>query len=254
MLLRAASHAWRVPATGLAFAIFGLGGFLLAVTLFPVVAFFTRDRETRKRRTRAIIRRCFQGFVLLMLYLGVIRVAILDRAALAACRGKIIISNHPTLIDVVLLVSIIPNAQCVVKHQLWRNPFLGGVIRAAGYIRNDLEPELLIAACDEALKDGDNLVIFPEGTRSVPGRKLRFQRGFANIALLTDADLQLVKISCRPIMLTKGTPWYRVPVSPGRYRISLEDQVAPGPFLRYGSRALAARKLVSFLESRYVDQ
>ncbi len=254
MLLRTISYAWRVPATGFAFAVFGLGGLLLAATIFPLITLVTPDPEIRKRRTRTVIRGCFQFFVLLMRCLGVIRVARLDRVALARCRGKIVISNHPTLIDVVLLVSIIPNAQCVVKHQLWRNLFLGGVMRAAGYIRNDLEPDLFIAACDRAVKSGDNLVIFPEGTRSIPGRKLRFQRGFANIALLTDADLQLVRISCHPIMLNKGTPWYRVPEQPGRYQISLGEQVAPGPFLRSGSRALAARKLVSFLESCYADQ
>jgi len=73
-----------------------------------------------------------------------------------------------------VLIAHIPNAVCVVKAKLWSNPFFGGVVRAAGYIRND-EPETLMRDCAACLAAGLPLIIFPEGTRTVPGERLHFR-------------------------------------------------------------------------------
>jgi 1-acyl-sn-glycerol-3-phosphate acyltransferase len=148
-------------------------------------------------------------------------------------------------------MSLVPNAQCVVKHQLWRNWFLGPIVRAAGYIRNDLEPDAFIERCRHTLGVGNNLIIFPEGTRSVPGQSPRIRRGFANIALLVPADLQIVRISCDPITLSKGSPWYDIPERRAWFRVMIDDFVATADFMRYGSRALGARRLASYLETRF---
>jgi 1-acyl-sn-glycerol-3-phosphate acyltransferase len=170
---------------------------------------------------------------------------------LAACRGSLIVANHPTLLDIVLIMSLVSNAQCVVKHQLWRNPFLGPIVRTAGYIRNDGEAEHFIGACRGALAAGGNLIIFPEGTRSVPGQRLRFQRGFAHIATLTGASLQLVAITCEPVTLIKGQPWYVIPDHLPTFRVEIDQRLETASFLAGRARSLGARKLVSHLESYY---
>ena len=251
MLGRTLSYAWRVPATGFSFGVLGLGGLLLAATVFPLIALFCRDEATRARRTQAVIRASFQAYILMLQGIGVIRLTVKGADRLALCRSVLIIANHPTLLDVVLLMSLVPNAQCVVKHQLWRNRFVGPVVRAAGYLRNDLDPQLLIERCRETLRAGNNLIIFPEGTRSVPGQAPRLQRGFANIALLVPADLQIVRIGCNPVTLTKGLPWYDVPERRACFSVSFEDRVASADFLSYGSRALGARRLTTYLETRF---
>ncbi len=251
MLGRTLSYAWRIPATGFSFAVLGLGGLFLAATAFPAIALLCRDEAVRARRTQAVIRASFRAYILMLQGLGVIRVEVKGAAELAACRDALIVANHPTLLDVVLLMSLVPNAQCIVKHQLWRNRFLGPVVRAAGYLRNDLDPQLLIERCRETLRAGNNLIIFPEGTRTVPGQAPRLQRGFANIALLVPADLQLVRIGCNPVTLTKGLPWYDVPERPASFCVSFEDRVATAEFLGYGSRALGARRLTTYLETRF---
>jgi 1-acyl-sn-glycerol-3-phosphate acyltransferase len=249
VLLRWPSYLWRVPATGFAFAVLGLGGLLLAMTVFPMLRATAPDATTSRRRTQVAIQLSFRLYLVMLRWLGVIRLEVTGRAQIESCRGLLVIANHPTLLDVVLLMSLVPNAQCVVKHQLWRNRFLGPVVRAAGYIRNDIDPEEFIAACATSLAEGSNLIIFPEGTRSVPGRKPRFQRGFANIALLVPADMQLVRVDCEPITLTKGAPWYRVPARRACFRVSAEQRVAVAPFLECGSRALGARRLTGYLEA-----
>ena len=80
--------------------------------------------------------------------------------------GLLVLANHPTLIDVVCLISLLPNADCVVKRAVARNPFMRGPVRAAGYISND-DGAGLVDDCVAAVHAGGTLVIFPEGTRSV---------------------------------------------------------------------------------------
>ena len=87
-----------------------------------------------------------------------------------------------------------------------------------------------------------------------PGRPLRLQRGFANIALLVPADLQIACISCKPLTLTKGLPWYDIPERPAAFRVVFEDRVETAPFLRGASRALAARRLAAHLETRLASR
>jgi 1-acyl-sn-glycerol-3-phosphate acyltransferase len=245
------SYAWRVPATGFAFCVLGVGGLVIALTVFPVIAVSSQDFRVRERRGQAVIRVSFRAFVLMLQALGIIRLAVIGRERLAQCRGSLVIANHPTLLDVVLLISLVPNAQCVVKHQLLRNRFLGPIVRAAGYIRNDLEANAFIERCRQTLRAGNNLIIFPEGTRTVPGRPTRLRRGFANIALLVPADLQIVRISCDPITLLKGSTWYDIPERRASFRVMIDEVVATADFMRYGSRALGARKLATYLETRF---
>jgi 1-acyl-sn-glycerol-3-phosphate acyltransferase len=254
MLPKHADQLWRVAMTGLAFAGLGLGGIVLALAIIPLVTSLQRDPAARETRAQTIIQASFQLYVFLLRFLRVIAVNVEGAERIAACRGNLIVANHPTLLDVVLLVSLLPKAQCVVKHQLWRNLFLGPIVRTAGYIRNDLEPEAFIERCRATLTAGNNLIIFPEGTRSTPGEPLHFQRSFAHVATLTGFDLQPIVITCDPITLVKGQPWYAVPARLPHFRIAAANLVEMRPFLDTGPRAKSARRLVAHLETYYHGQ
>jgi len=93
-----------------------------------------------------------------------------------------IVANHPSLIDVVFLIGLMRQTNCVVKQSLFQNPFTRGPVRDAGYISNDGSADMLDAAAD-ALREGQTLIIFPEGTRTTPGAAPAFHRGGAAIAL-----------------------------------------------------------------------
>jgi 1-acyl-sn-glycerol-3-phosphate acyltransferase len=252
-VLKRAFYLWRLVWTAFAFAVLGVGGFVLAVTVIPMVSLFVHDHRIRNRRAQLIIRKSFRIYIAMLRMLGVLKLEVLGGEKLSACRGKLIIANHPTLIDIVLLMAILPDAACVVKSDLFRNPLLRPLVKSAGYIRNDYAPETLIERCRETLATGSNLIIFPEGTRSVPGRPLHFQRGFAHIATLTGVNLQPVTITCEPITLVKGEPYYKIPDSPPRFRIEVADEIDTKRFLGFSSesRARGARKLVSYLESDF---
>lgn len=80
-------------------------------------------------------------------------------------RPLVVVANHPSLLDAVILVSQLPNAVCIMKAGLMRNLLLGAGARMARYIVNDA-PLPMIRSAIEELRDGGCLVIFPEGTRT----------------------------------------------------------------------------------------
>lgn len=124
--------------------------------------------------------------------------------------GQLVIANHPTLIDIVFLISMIPNATCIVKAGLYRNVFTRGPVQWAGYVPNNSTDQML-ADCAKELDGGASLVVFPEGSRSVAHRPLHFKRGAANIWLRTRCDIVLVTIVSDPPTLAKHEKWYQIP-------------------------------------------
>jgi 1-acyl-sn-glycerol-3-phosphate acyltransferase len=242
---------WRMLATGFSFAVFFGGGALAAATLFPLLGCISSDPAVRHRRARSAIHRLFQGYLHLLKLLRVLELDITGSTVLTHVEGRVIVANHPTLLDVVLLMALIPRVQCIVKHQLWTSRYLGGVMRHAGYIRNDLGADELLFACKDAMQDGCNLIVFPEGTRTQPNQPVHFQRGFANIALLTGADIQTVAIKCNPLFLTKSDKWWRIPAHRPRFSVTTGDLLDIGKISEGLSRPLAARAVVRRLEAYY---
>lgn len=248
--MRRINYIWRLFGTGIGFAFIFFGGGVLAVTVLAALSWLPGHR---RERARLVIHRMFRVYVAALRLLGLIKLQTAGLEKLRNAGGRLIVANHPSLLDVVLLMAAIPNAQCIVKHQLWNHRFLGATMRAAGYIRNDLPAEDMIAACRTSLDRGDCLIVFPEGTRTVPGTKPRFLRGFANIALLTGAPIQPVTIGCDPPTLVKGEKWWRIPPRAPLFTLVVGDCLDKALYAKYPHRSLAARKLAQALEAHYAE-
>lgn len=245
------NYCWRLVATGGCFAVFSLGGFALWTMVFPLITVIPGNRAERIRWT---IHHSFRAFLWLMKVVGIMRMDVEGGEKLRNLRGMLVLANHPTLIDVVALLSLMPSSSCVVKHALWKNPFLGGVVRAAGYISNS-DADGLIDACAEDLISGNPLIIFPEGTRSLPEEPLRFQRGAAYIALRSRLPVLPILIDCTPSTLTKSEKWYQIPPRRFHLRIRVLDPVnlercyAPGH-----AQTVAARRLTRSFERYFTKE
>jgi 1-acyl-sn-glycerol-3-phosphate acyltransferase len=200
----------RLLITGVCFAGFSAGSGVLVFVLFPLLWMLPGGAAARQRRARWLIHKAFGLMVGVLRLGGVMTLDLSGVEFLRTGRNTLILANHPTLLDVVALLAIIPDATCVVKSALWRRPFVGGVVRAAGYICNDA-PESFIEASAHALLAGGTLVIFPEGTRSRPGTPFHFQRGAAYVALRSHPEIVPVVISCDPPTLTKEHKWFQIP-------------------------------------------
>lgn len=198
-----------------------VGWNLAAVLLYPLL-----PRATGLRIGRAMISWGYRRFWGIAAATGMMR---LDAQALDALRdepGLVIVANHPSMLDAVVLVARLPRAACIMKASLVRNPLLGPGARLARYIRNDSAYGMIRCAVDD-LQAGGQLVLFPEGTRTTQRPLNPFHPSFTLIARRAGAPVQTVFIDTDSPYLGKGWPLWRLPPLPIRFAVRLGRRFVP---------------------------
>lgn len=246
------NYYWRLFATALSFSVFGLGGVLLRILFFPFLGLISSNQTQKRVRAQACIHYSFYIFIGLMHRIGIMTYEIKGLEKLNRPR-QLIIANHPTLVDVVFLISRIPAANCIVKEKLWHNPFTKGPVINAGYISNG-DPEKMISDSVACLKAGGTMIIFPEGTRSVPGADYKFQRSAARIALQAKAIVTPVTLSCYPSTLTKAEKWYQIPDRRFHLAMKVDDDIVLDDFLAIETKTIAVRRFNRYLQDYFKKQ
>ncbi len=231
------------------FGVFGAGALIIGLAVLPLVHAIPGDRE---RRVQWIIHQTFRLWVWFATTLRLFRVQWNGVERLCAHSPCIVVANHPTLIDIVLLISRMPQADCVVKSAAWRNPFLRWIVRPAGYIPNDAGAALL-EACVSRVRGGRWLLLFPEGTRSPAHQLGAFRRGAAHAALRSGAPLLPIVIVCDPPALTRGRKWYDVPERMIQFTIDVAEPI-PVPSAASESSILDSRRLTDQLRALYEER
>ncbi len=199
-------------ALGLSYwAVFGLLFTLLSVPLNLIL-----PRKTGERVGRLMIHWAFRNFVI---YLKLSRLVDADLRALDQLKDLghpfILAPNHTSLWDVVFVIARLPFAVCVMKESILKNVFLGGGARLAGYIPNGSTTRM-IRDVSQALDEGGQLLLFPEGTRT--RREARwinpFKGGCAIIASRAKVPVIPVFIRSNSRFTEKGWPLWKRPVFP----------------------------------------
>lgn len=157
-------------------------------------------------------------------------------------RGPCIIAmKHQSTWDTLILPVVFGDPAVVLKRELLFVPFYGWYAARAGSIAVDRRGGAaalrgMVAAARHAAAAGRPVVIFPEGTRTAPGRRLPYQPGVA--ALYQALGLPLV-----PAAVNSGLYWGRRAFvkRPGRIVLEFREPIAPG---------LSRRALMSELETR----
>jgi len=152
-----------------------------------------------------------------------------DLTALDALRDEgplVIAPNHPCLLDALMVISRLPNVACIMKAALVDNVFLGAGARLAGYIRNDAQLSMIKQAVAE-LRNGSQLLLFPEGTRTTRWPINTCKGTTALIASRAKVPIQTVFIETDSAFLSKDWPLFRRPTMPITYRIRLGRRFEP---------------------------
>ncbi len=248
-MLKSLAYWVRVGGTGLSFLVFGSGALVLFFFVFPLYRILPIGKERRKKLIQYNLHIAFKFFITFMRCVGAMRVRIIGREKLRSAKGQLIIANHPSLIDVVAIMSVLRTADCIVKPGAYHHFFWGGVVRAAGFIKSD-DPHSLIDECAARIQAGNNLILFPEGTRTTPGKPRHFQRGAARIALLSSRKVQPIFIDMRPSTLTKDKKWYQVPEVPATLTVIVKDAFQVDAFLQYSDNG--PRRLTEYFEAYFL--
>ena len=167
---------------------FGIGAIILAILVFPFIRLFTLHKSDFGIIARAYVSHTFRVF---LKNLEICKTSILkveDRQAFRDIHSKVIIANHPSLLDFVYVMSLVPNSTCIVRGSLTRTP-LRGVIKQA-YITNNTDFNEVLVECKKLTDKGCNVIVFPEGTRSPRIGRNNYKKGAARIALYCGCDVQ----------------------------------------------------------------
>jgi 1-acyl-sn-glycerol-3-phosphate acyltransferase len=224
--------------------LFGLTGLLISLVILPLVALVVRNRDRRQNLARDIIRGGYRLFVWLSCKLRLVTLEVKGIEHFKPDAGLLILANHPTLIDVVILIALFSRIDCVFKEAITRNPVMRTAALAANYIPNG-ESATLLNSCAERLQSGSNLLLFPEGTRTVPGQPLAFKAGASEVALRSKATILPVVIDCRPQFLAKNEPWYFIPKRAPHFEIRILPPVKPGNFINTDTGKRQARQALN---------
>jgi 1-acyl-sn-glycerol-3-phosphate acyltransferase len=212
----------------------------------PIAWLLLKTPETPRRRHwgRKIIR---LGFGIYLWMLRALRLLHLETPGLDRfnpSHATIVAPNHPSLLDAVILLSMIPDAGCVLKAKLLQNPLFGPAARLAGYVANEPTRSMIRKTVDE-LSAGGILLMFPEGSRTTvdPVNPLKLSPFL--IAREAQVPVLTVFIESPPGFLAKDESLLRCPKLPIRIRVSLGESFPPDE----NPRALAHRITQSYQDA-----
>jgi 1-acyl-sn-glycerol-3-phosphate acyltransferase len=181
---------------------------LLAAVLYRVL-----PADLGRRVGQHAIMRGFRTYLAVMEAMGLFRCDLKALDSVREAGPMVIAPNHPSLLDIVVVSSRLPRIVCITKAALWNNIFLGGSVRLAGYIRNDA-PVNLVKQAVSSLHDGQQLLVFPEGTRTQHGAIGDLKGGFLLMARRANVPVQTVFLEYNSNFLRKGWPLFRKPPVP----------------------------------------
>jgi 1-acyl-sn-glycerol-3-phosphate acyltransferase len=164
---------------------------------YGAASLLAADREAAFQNLNCIFYRCFFAYLKLLMP----RVKISIAPEVYSVRSSVVIANHLSFLDPILLISLFRQHKTIVRSDFFKVPIFGWVLKSAGYFSPSLaqnadDPDLMeqVKAMRAYLASGGNLFIFPEGTRSRTGAIGPFEKGAFTIAKLCRAPIQVLRI------------------------------------------------------------
>jgi 1-acyl-sn-glycerol-3-phosphate acyltransferase len=216
---------WWGSATILGLLYWAVFGLLFTIVGLPL--HYLLPRRTGERLGRTLLHYAFRGFNRFLAATRLVQADLtgLDRL-LTSSSPLIIAPNHTALWDAVFVIARLPQPVCIMKKEVLTNPFLGGGAKLAGYIPNGDSTRMIRDAAD-ALAEGGQLLLFPEGTRTRHDARWTnpFKGGFALIAARAKVPVVPVFIRTNSRFLEKGWPLWRIPEFPIHLSFELGEPV-----------------------------
>lgn len=185
---------------------FTAGFVILFGPFYLLAAIFSPDRQHAFQKLNHLF---YRGFFLLCRMLMPMQAWRID-PEIGNIRSSVIVCNHISYIDSILLVSLFARHSTIVTNRLFRYPILNWIMATAGYLPAASEgprADLMVRRMETLpafLASGGNLIVFPEGTRSRTGQVGQFSTGAFKIAKMCHAPVAVLRMRNTDRLFTPG--------------------------------------------------
>lgn len=174
----------------LMFLLFAVGCVLIGILILMLL--FVPIKKSRKKHSVCyVIHLCCRLIVALGTFAKKERI---NAWGETFAKPGVIIANHQSFIDILVILSLSPKIIMVTKEWVWKSPFFGFIIRYADFYYAGNGYELSVDLLNNKIKEGYSIAIFPEGTRTPDGKMKRFHKGAFYLA-------ETLKLDIIPILL-----------------------------------------------------
>ena len=219
--------------TTLVYATFIVGSFFLFVERL-LLALVPLSARAKKKLFSKSVMYCTRLFLFLIFYT---RKEILNDSKERLEKQAVIVANHQSMIDILIMLSLSPKIVMVTNQWVWNSPVFGHVVRYATRSRR------------EKVAEGYSVVVFPEGTRSADGQMKRFHKGAFMLAGSLHLDVVPMAIFGTGQILNKRQMFY---VKPGTYGASILPRISWERLRQYGSEREAAKAVRDLIRKEYL--
>ena len=251
---------------------FFVGGVLFNLLVALPMWLLIRVFPGTRRILPWIARQFFRGLFVALRGVGALRFEEIDGLdVIRKAPSAVYVANHRSLLDVLLLLSLVPQATCLLKSvdppkgaraekrsfmpQFWQ-PFVAVAVDLVGYIPLPREwtHEALLDTFREgvdALQSGRPLIIFPEGTRSETGRLLPFHDFPFKLAIDAGVPVVPVAIHTHIPCMPRSTNSFLGATERARLRVKFCKPLNPRPRESAADLSYSARRVLQRTVSRW---
>jgi 1-acyl-sn-glycerol-3-phosphate acyltransferase len=213
-------RALRILAHGSGFVVYSVLGAIIGYVLLPLARLGARTETEKIMRCQDVLHLCCRFYIWYMRLVGILRLKrppVPER--LARREACVVIANHPSLLDVIIITSSVPAVVFVAKSSWFKSPFIAPLLRHGGHIPGPADEDaltpmdgaLVLERILDRLRQGFSVLVFPEGTRSPPRGLHPYQRGAFEAAIRAQVPLVGLRLLANPPALLKNQAWHDVP-------------------------------------------
>jgi 1-acyl-sn-glycerol-3-phosphate acyltransferase len=204
-------------------------GFLLFFSwLYGAAALFSKDPAIRFQQLNSQFYRVFFKIVTITCPSHTIHVD----EDVAAIRSAVIVCNHLSYLDPLLMIALFPRQKTIVKSRFFSMPVFGRIIAKSGYLPDKGNGRFTTMMVEQMetmsayLQAGGNLFVFPEGTRSRDGKLGHLNKGALKIARICKAPIYVLQLHNTNKLFTPGRFFFNTRVL-NTIRMELIDCIQP---------------------------
>ena len=173
---------------------------ILIILLYPVPV----RKSSKQRLVCRLIQITCKGILLLA---TAVKKEHINKANERFRHPAIIIANHQSFIDILVLLSLSSKILMVTNHWVWHSPFFGAIIRYVDFYYIGEGYEQYMERMRKKVKEGYSIAIFPEGTRTYNGKMKRFHKGAFYLAETLQLDILPILLYGNNKIIAKAQPF-----------------------------------------------